>query len=202
MSDSDEPLQMFCIHDADAAGTMIYQSLAEATAARPGRRVEVINLGLEAHEARLMGLEVETIDPPKNGRRPVAAYVHPDDEEWLQTHRVELNAMSSPEFLTWLDDKVRAYGTGKLVPPPDVQRQALTTALEEETREQVREQLLKEHDFEGRVQQALAILTPRTDEIAATIVKHVQDALTEDERQHWKEPIEQVAKGVVDEHLA
>jgi hypothetical protein len=35
LADSDEPLTVFCVHDADAFGTMIYQTLQEETKARP-----------------------------------------------------------------------------------------------------------------------------------------------------------------------
>jgi hypothetical protein len=43
--------------------------------------------------------------------------VAPDGEpwdEWLQTHRIELNAMTTPQFIEWLDSKMAGYG--KLVP--------------------------------------------------------------------------------------
>jgi hypothetical protein len=54
----DEPVTIFCVHDADAAGTMIYQTFQEETKARGARRIEIINLGLEPWEARDdMGLE-------------------------------------------------------------------------------------------------------------------------------------------------
>ena len=62
------------MHDADAAGTLIYQSLQEATRARPERRVRVINLGLEPEEALAMDLEVEDVDACER-RKPIATYV-------------------------------------------------------------------------------------------------------------------------------
>jgi hypothetical protein len=115
--------------------------------------------------------------------RPVAIYVHPDYDEWLQTHRVELNAMSSPQFLNRLDAKMEVYGDGKLVPPTEALGQALDAAIEAAARDRVRARLLEEHDFEGQVQQVIA-------------------ALAEDSRQSWKAPVEQVAKAIVDDHLA
>ena len=33
LAEHDEPITVFCVHDADAAGTMIYQTLTEATRA-------------------------------------------------------------------------------------------------------------------------------------------------------------------------
>ena len=70
---------MFCVHDADGYGTMIYQTLQEATKARGARKIEIINLGLEPWEAIAMGLEIETV---KEGdrRKPVADYVKAADE--------------------------------------------------------------------------------------------------------------------------
>jgi hypothetical protein len=38
----------------------------------------------------------------------------------LQTHRVELNAMTTPQLIEWLDAKMEAHGDGKLIPPQEV----------------------------------------------------------------------------------
>ena len=46
-----EPIKVFCVHDADASGGMIYQTLQEATKARKARKIEIVNLGLEPWEA-------------------------------------------------------------------------------------------------------------------------------------------------------
>ena len=67
----DEPVEVFCVHDADASGTVIYQTLQEATKARGARKIEIINLGLEPWEAIAMGLEIETLEQPEK-RKPVA----------------------------------------------------------------------------------------------------------------------------------
>ena len=47
----DEPVEVFCAHDADASGTMIYQTLQEATKARGARKIRIVNIGLEPWEA-------------------------------------------------------------------------------------------------------------------------------------------------------
>ena len=116
LGETGEDILFFAVHDADAAGTLIYQSLQEATRARPGRKVRVINLGLEPEEALAMDLEVEEVDAGER-RKPVAAYVPDDARDWLRHHRVELNAMTTPQFIAWLDGKMAAFGNGKLVPP-------------------------------------------------------------------------------------
>ena len=53
---------MLCIHDADAAGTMIAQTLQEATRARGRRRIEIVDLGLQPWQAIAMGLPVEDVE--------------------------------------------------------------------------------------------------------------------------------------------
>src|SRR3712207_3419910 len=98
LADDDEPVTVFCIHDADAHGTMIYQTLVRETKARPERLVEVINLGLEPWEALAMNLEEEAVEQRARDTA-VADYVleRPDGERWaawLQGNRVELNAMT------------------------------------------------------------------------------------------------------------
>ncbi len=119
LGETGEELIVFCIHDADASGTLIYQALQEATRARPGRKVRIINLGLEPAEARAMGLQIEEVKRDGTKRLPVADYVDEAEQEWLQGHRVELNAMTSPELLAWLDRKMEPY-CGKVIPPDEV----------------------------------------------------------------------------------
>ena len=74
LAEHDEPITVFCVTDADAYGTMIYQTLQEATKARGARKIEIINLGLQPWEAIDMGLEVETVKEGER-RKPVADYV-------------------------------------------------------------------------------------------------------------------------------
>src|SRR5215831_12898867 len=92
LNEHDEPVTVFCVHDADAFGTTIYQALQEETKARGARKITIINLGLEPWEGLEMGLEVEEVEE-KGRRKPVADYVPDEWADWLQTHRVELNAM-------------------------------------------------------------------------------------------------------------
>ena len=74
LAEHDEPVTIFCVHDADAYGTMIYQTFQEATKARGARKIRIVNLGLEPWEAIDMGLEVETVEAGDR-RKAVADYV-------------------------------------------------------------------------------------------------------------------------------
>ena len=120
-----EPIQVFCVHDADASGSMIYQTLQDATKARGARKIEIVNLGLEPWEAVEMGLNVEDLperQKPQAGRRlhQRSRWRDEDWDEWLQTHRVELNEMTPAQLIAWLDEKMDEHGDGKLIPPDDV----------------------------------------------------------------------------------
>jgi hypothetical protein len=81
LAEHDEPIEIFCAHDADGYGTMIYQTLQEATAARGARKIKIVNIGLEPWEALARGLEVETVKREEGDRRrkPVADYVKAAD---------------------------------------------------------------------------------------------------------------------------
>ena len=148
LGDSDEPLEFFCVHDADGPGTLIYEALVEGTLARPGRRVKVTNLGLEPWEAEGMGLQSEKVDR-KRGAVPVADYIRDaaylrskgnrNWETWLQTGRFELNAMSSSVFLRWLDEKMERFSRNTKVIPP---RAVLADRFKAHAHAVIREQLI------------------------------------------------------------
>src|SRR5262249_49131815 len=118
LGETDEEITFFCVHDADAYGTMIYQTLQGATKARAARKVKVINLGLEPAQALAMGLEPEDV-AASDDEKAVADYVPDEWREWLQTHRVELNAMTSRQFIDWVDAGIAPYA-GKVIPPAEV----------------------------------------------------------------------------------
>jgi DNA topoisomerase VI subunit B len=135
-AETSEPVKAYSVHDADAAGTVIQHTLQHATLARAARKVEIIDLGLQPWEGILLELPIETV-PIKNTkdgkpiRRAVGAYVRERTdraptgetwEEWLQHSRIELNAFTSAELITWLDRKMEELGNGKLIPPDDVLR--------------------------------------------------------------------------------
>ena len=120
------------------------ETLQEATKAREARNVEIIHLGLQPWEAIEMGLEVETIKRGER-RKPVADYVRERDAEfpnealggvpwgeWLQTHRVELNAMTTPAFIAWLDGKMAEHGVGKAHPARQVAGRRAEAAHQEQ----------------------------------------------------------------------
>jgi hypothetical protein len=196
----DEPITVFCVHDADASGGMIFQTLQEETKARGARKIEIINLGLEPWEAVEMGLEVENVDK-KERIKPVAEYVQERDEEegedwadWLQTHRVELNAMTTPQFIEWLDAKMEEHGSGKLIPPEEVLEQELAGRVEAKLRAEITERILREADVEGQITAALAEIELPD---GAMLAEGTAEMFEQNDDFEWRDHVEAEAKAIV-----
>lgn len=191
----DEPVEVFCVHDADASGTMIFQTLQEETKARGARKITIINLGLEPWEAVVMGLEVETLEE-KERDKPVADYVRQRDDggvwvDWLQTHRVELNAMTTPEFIDWLDAKMAAFGRGKLIPPEDVLEDELAQQIKSKVRAEVVERVLREANVEEQIAVAIAKIEMPD---GATLAQDIEELFEQEPDAQWRDHIEEVAR--------
>jgi hypothetical protein len=195
LADHDEPVTVFCVHDADAYGTMIYQTFQEATKARRARKIRIVNLGLEPWED--MGLEVEAVAASER-RKPIANYVTergPHWEEWLQTRRIELNAMTTPQFIAWLDAKMAEHGSGKLVPPAGVLMAELDRQIEQNVRATLTERILREAGLEDRIKTALAVIEKPS---AAALAEGIVTSFEEQPDRQWRNHVEDVA----DEHSA
>jgi hypothetical protein len=196
LAEHDEPVTVFCVHDADAAGSMIYQTFQEATAARDARKVKIVNLGLEPWEAIEMGLEVETVEATDRSK-PVADYIRERDdgedwEEWLQTNRVELNAMTTPQFIAWLDEKMAGYE--KLIPPPEVLEATLTSAVEHVLRGQITARILREAGYEDQVAAAVAAIRKPS---AAGLVKGIKRLFANAPESEWRNHITEIVNELV-----
>jgi Topoisomerase 6 subunit A/Spo11, Toprim domain len=196
LAEHDEPVTIFCVHDADASGTMIHQTFQEATKARGARKIQIVNLGLEAWEAIAMGLQVEDVEE-KERYKAVADYVlarkdrAPNGktwEQWLQTHRVELNAMTTPQFIAWLDGKMADYD--KLIPPADVLKAELDHRIEEKVRTAITERILREAGYEQQVAETLKVIKRPT---AATLAKGIAELFERERDREWRDHIEAVA---------
>lgn len=189
LGESQEDIYFFCIHDADAAGTMIYQSLVEATKARDARRVHVVNLGLDPEEAREMELQVEVFREEGYARSlPVADYIRWDDRDWLQTQRVELNAMNSETFIAWLDRKFEDY-VGKVIPPKKV----MEDTYREKAAEAVGAALTNKILVEGNYGPRLGALVSQID-TDLPFEQIVKDHFLERDQDRWDAPLGHYAK--------
>jgi hypothetical protein len=115
----------------------------------------------------------------------------PDDwQDWLRHHRVELNAMTTPQFVAWLDAKMVTFGNGKLVPPAEVLSNDLSHTLEHCLHRQITEQILREARVEERVAAALQKINLPLPQDLRAVVDH---ALAGEPSASWRAAIAQVA---------
>lgn len=196
MGESGEEITFYCIHDADGAGTVIYDSLREAL--EPAG-VRVVNLGLDPAEGRAMGLSEEPVQGRKTkgdkvGRIPVGAYLPTGDAKWLQSNRIELNAMTTPQFLDWLTRKLGEHSTAKVRPPAAVVADRFTQATREGLTRRLTERVLAEAGVEARVTTILESRRWELEEAWLDVDDALDPALEGCPPTHWS--------GVVDEHAA
>lgn len=185
IGDTDEDIYFFCLHDADASGTKIYESLIEETKARGARRVHVVNLGLEPEEAVAMGLQVEVFREEYSGKKlPVANYVSSYWTRWLQWQRVELNAMTTPEFIQWLDGKMAEYA-GKIVPPKKVLNATYEAEGEKAIRADLTRRILEDADIDGKTSLVQSVM-----EMPDDLAPIVRNALVDEPEVRWDKPVE------------
>jgi hypothetical protein len=192
--DNDEPLNVFTAHDCDGPGGMIYQTLQEATRARPRRLIEIIDLGLHPWEAEEMCLEAEKISRDRD--TPVADYIknHPDGEywtEWLQTHRIELDAMSTEQFIEWLDQKMFEHESKKVVPPKPVIVKAMRERAIDLIRQDLTKEILRKTGLEDRVAKAFRDIRLPKAPVAGTT-----EWLDEHPEESWTDYVDKVARVV------
>ncbi|OBZ15946.1 hypothetical protein A8L34_27910 [Bacillus sp. FJAT-27264] len=195
LGETDEEIQFFCVHDADAAGTKIFETLQEATAARPGRKVRVINLGLEPEEAIDMGLQIESFNSERH--RPVADYVSYYWQDWLQSNRAELNAMTTPEFIEWLEGKMEEYGVGKVIPTEDVLSRTFDESAERLIRSQVMDTILEQSNYEMRVKVELMKARNGIELAKLDIRDKVYDKLAVNPLYRWDMPVSELASELI-----
>jgi hypothetical protein len=197
LGETSEPLTFYCIHDADGPGTLIYQALQEGTKARPARSVRIVNLGLDPAEAVALGLGAEPVSRKDGKAVPVAEYVADEWREWLQTSRVELNAMSTPQFLDWLDAKF-AGESGKVIPPKAVLAERLARDVAAALRERITADVLREGRLEERVTTAVEGALPAVKAAANKLRAEVAKVLAKEPEAAWVAPVKLRAERLAD----
>ena len=139
-----------------------------------------------------MGLLAEAVEESKRNRA-VADYItedaprdYVDWKEWLQTNRVELNAMTMPQIIAWLDSKMAQYD-GKLIPPAEVLQADFDQRVRAKVQNAVRERILREAGFERQVDIAIAAIDrPGGQEL----IEGVKRLFEQDQARSWRDQIE------------
>jgi hypothetical protein len=123
--------RLFVLHDADPHGYNIARTLREETRRLRGYSVDVVDLGLSVAEALRMGLESEEFTRQQDIPHAVKEGLSERELEWFVGRqvgknswickRVELNAMSAPQLIRYVEAKLAEHGAaGKVLPPAGV----------------------------------------------------------------------------------
>ena len=120
-------------------------------------------------------------------------YVPADWAEWLQTLRIELNAMTTPRFVAWLDAKMAEHGQAKLIPPADVLARRLEAGVQERIREAITARILREADIDGLTAAAVDRVVGRVDQASDGLTDLVAEAFEHDGAAWWRAPVDRVA---------
>jgi len=127
---------LFIVHDCDYPGFLIASRLTtvswqaeeqDRVAYRFQNEIDVTDFGLRLADARKYGLAEERV---KNKPKQIAHDAGCTDEEaelFLAGRRIELNAFTAPQFVEWLEGKLRAAGLDdreRMIPPDDVLERA------------------------------------------------------------------------------
>jgi DNA topoisomerase VI subunit B len=127
---SNQGVTILVARDFDKAGFTIARTLAHDTRRYQfGVKPRVIDLGLRLVDVKAMGLESEPVEydgkvDPREGLAESGATMA--EQRYLVNardyfgrwsgQRVELNAMTSRQFVTWLEEKLREQGVKKVIP--------------------------------------------------------------------------------------
>jgi hypothetical protein len=107
------------LHDFDLYGFSIFATLFTDTwRYKFKNKVTVVDIGLRLEDVEELGLDPEPYNPENWGSRVETLRRHSATEpeiEFLRTRRVELNAMTAPEFVAFLERKLAIYAK-KVVP--------------------------------------------------------------------------------------
>jgi hypothetical protein len=140
-----------------------------------------------------MGLQSEPVKKKKDVQLAVADYVPEKDHAWLQRYRIELNAMTTPQFLAWLDRKFARY-KGKLIPPDETLREHLKTSTRGDLERRITAKILRRAKLAERVERAMAKRADLIDEECKALAGRVRDDLKGDPTRRWTEPVERIAR--------
>jgi hypothetical protein len=131
-------VKVFALHDFDRSGFSIFGTLG--TDSRRywfENKISVVDIGLRLENVFEMDLQSEpvpSVDDFEWRSRAVTLQRHgatAEEIRFLRTRRVELNAMTSRQFLDLIEAKLRAHGVTKLIPDDEIIEQQARRVIKE-----------------------------------------------------------------------
>jgi hypothetical protein len=200
-ADRDQCYEIYVVHDADPAGYNIARTLAEETRRVKDNRVTVIDLGLRYDEALAMGLETETFTRKKalpsglvltESERRAFTGRQTGPNSWECT-RVELNAMTNPQLLAFVERRLAEVGAvGKVIPPPDALARLSAEHYGERAAAVVAERLWCLYGGDRLTDGVTRLLR---DALPPDVIERaIRDGFAADAAQPWRAPMERAVK--------
>jgi len=138
--------RLFVLHDADGDGYEIARTLREATERMPDHSADVIDLGLTVEHAIERELPIESVVRKKSLPWTLESQLNDIELEWFRgtrtgygdgrgrstfaCKRVELNALTGPDLIAYIEQGLAAKDADdKVIPPPDVLETGVLSAL-------------------------------------------------------------------------
>jgi hypothetical protein len=146
------------LHDFDVTGFSIFGTLGtDSRRFRFKNRVSVIDIGLRLNDVESLSLQSEPVQISGNWDARAATLAEHgatrSEISFLRERRVELNAMTAPVFVAFLERKLVEHGVSKLVPDaPTVERHARRIVEQQLAERAMREILPKIHNQAESVQ--------------------------------------------------
>ncbi len=107
-------LPVFVLHDFDVSGFSILNTLRDSTDRYYyGHKVQVVDLGLRLEDVEEYGLESEGV---VHRREWSCRGITDNEREFLEDRRVELNAFTSKDLVSWIENKLTENGVRKMIP--------------------------------------------------------------------------------------
>jgi hypothetical protein len=126
------------LHDFDVSGFSIFGTLGTSNRRYTfANNVPVVDIGLRLDDVEEMGLGSEPVDMSsdnwwKRERTLLRHGATAEEIAFLETQRVELNAMTSRQFLDFVEAKLKEHDVEKLVPEDAILEQHARRLIEQE----------------------------------------------------------------------
>jgi hypothetical protein len=137
--------KVLVLHDFDVAGFSIFGTLGT-----DGRRytfeneVELVDIGLRLNDIERLELDAEPCTPSDWSARRLTLARHgatTEEIEFLKDQRVELNALTSRQFIDFIEAKLIEHGVEKVIPADDTIETHARRLIEQHLAEQAIEKL-------------------------------------------------------------
>lgn len=178
---------VYVLHDFDQPGFMIYNTLHHGTKRYWCSSAEVIDLGLRLEDVKKYDLESEPVVGSRISGEKLEEYGATEAEiDFLESARVELNALTSGDLIKWIEAKLDEQGVEKVVPDAETLEDAFRRA------QQIRhvEDAIAEAVEQARENSANA--EPPDD-----LEEQVRERLCDDPKLSWDEVISRIADEVL-----